>query len=181
MPISVTVPKNISTTIDDAFDFNQDYETVTIAQHVTLKSVDSIGVYSHYFGSDLINKGNIFSANDSAVLFQGAMGQVDNGSGAFISGHVDGVDMLGPGQQTVRNNGSISGSDFDGIHFGGLAGMHLINHGSSLAMSTASSPSRPSPAARSTITASSNPMASASRSTPRPPSEPSSTTPPARR
>jgi hypothetical protein len=87
--------------------------TWTIGPEGFVGSHDSIGVYSSYSGSKLINKGQIFSDHTTGAELLGNDNSIVNrGTGSIFA--YDGIYMVGT-NPTVTNHGSIKGFELYGI------------------------------------------------------------------
>src|SRR5258708_2357277 len=113
-----------------AIQFDAHNEVWTIAPHVVVQSDASTGTVesSTFINIALVNKGDIFSANNIGVYFNyGGNEKVVNAVGASIAGYQYGV-YLTIGNEIVVNHGAIFGYHSSGVHFNGNTGS-LTNTG----------------------------------------------------
>jgi hypothetical protein len=82
-------------------------QTWTIAEGVFVGSGSVYGVYNQHGGGELVNKGRIYSAENSGVVFEGNNNTIVNKAGAEIVGVV-GV-YLQNQHEILTNHGSIVG------------------------------------------------------------------------
>ena len=108
-------------------------QTWTVAAGIIVESHDKPGVYSAFGGSKLINKGEVYSADDLSVVFTDSDSTIVNNATGSIYG-AGGVAMASSGgtailNMTLTNHGRIEAFDGTGVQSVDTSNFVLHNDG----------------------------------------------------